>query len=83
MKNSLVATLNNKSSKKVPWRTWHVRGVAIEDLYNSKQEEMDSNDMEDDDYMKKGDLAASLVKCGDEILLRSQNFSLAQRKQLM
>lgn len=25
--------------------------------------------MEDDDYMKKGDLAASLVQCGDEICL--------------
>jgi len=69
LKNSLVATLNNKSSKKVPWRTWRVRGVAIEDLYNSKQEEMDSDDMEDNEYMKKGDLAASLMQCGDEICL--------------
>jgi len=69
LKNSLVATLNNKSSKKVPWRTWRVRGVAIEDLYNSKQEEMDSDDMEDNEYMKKGDLAASLMRCGDEICL--------------
>ena len=69
LKNSLVATLNNKSSKKVPWRTWRVRGVAIEDLYNSKQEEMDPDDMEDDEYMKKGDLAASLVQCGGKICL--------------
>jgi hypothetical protein len=43
--------------------------VAIEDLYNSKQEEMEDDDMEDDDYMKKGDLAASFVQCGDEICL--------------
>jgi len=43
--------------------------VAIEDLYNSKQEEIDPDDMEDDDYMKKGDLAASLVQCGGKICL--------------
>jgi len=51
--------------------------VAIEDLYNSKQEEIDPDDMEDDDYMKKGDLAASLVQCGGKICLcvmKSQDF---------
>ena len=69
LKNSYVATLNNKSSKKVPWRNWRVRGVAIEDLYNSKHEEMDPDNMEDDEYMKKGDLAASLVMCRGKICL--------------
>jgi hypothetical protein len=69
LKSSLVATLNNKNSKKVPWRTWRVRGVAINELYNSKHEEMEADDMEDEEYMKKGDLAATLVWCGTEICL--------------
>ena len=43
--------------------------MAIEDLYNSKQEEMDPDDMEDGEYMKRGDLAASLVMCGGKICL--------------
>ena len=68
LKNSLVATLNNPKSKKVPWRTWRIHNVAIDDLYNSKQE-MDSNDMEDEEYMKKGDLVAILVHSGGEICL--------------
>ena len=46
-----------------------MRNVAIDDLYNSKQQEMDSDDMEDEEYMKKGDLAAALVHSGGEICL--------------
>jgi hypothetical protein len=69
MKSSLIATLNNSKSKKVPWRTWRVRNVAIDDLYNSKREEMYSDDMEDEEYLKKGDLAAALVRSGGEICL--------------
>ena len=69
LKNSLIATLNNSKSKKVPWRTWHVLNVAIDDLYNSKQQEIDSDDMEDEEYMKKGDLAAALVHRGGKICL--------------
>ena len=42
--------------------------MATDDLYNSKQE-MDSDDMEDEEYMKKGDLAAALVHSGGEICL--------------
>ena len=40
LKSSLIATLNNSKSKKVPWCTWHVHNVAIDDLYNSKQQEI-------------------------------------------
>ena len=69
LKTSLISTLNNSKSKKVPWRTWHVCNVAIDDLYNSKQEEMDSDDMEDEEYMKKDDLASALVHSGAEICL--------------
>jgi hypothetical protein len=42
--------------------------MATDDLYNSKQE-MDSDDMEDEEYVKKGDLAAALVHSGGEICL--------------
>jgi hypothetical protein len=59
LKNSLIATLNNSKSKTVPWHTWHVCNM-IDGLYNSKQEEMNSDDMEDEEYMKKGDFAATL-----------------------
>ena len=69
LKSSLIATLNNSKSKKVPWCTCHVYNVAIDDLYNSKQQEMDSDDMEDEEYMKKGDLAAALVYSGGKICL--------------
>ena len=43
--------LNKNNSKKFPWWTWHVQRVAIEDFYNSKQENMNSDKMEDDEYM--------------------------------
>ena len=69
LKSSLIATLNNSKSKKVPWHTWCVRNVALDDLYHSKQQEMDSDNMEDEEYMKKGDLAAALVYSGGKICL--------------
>ena len=69
LKSSIIATLNNSKSKKDPWHTWCVCNVAIDYLYNSKQQEMDSDNMEDEEYMKKGDLAAALVHSGDKICL--------------
>ena len=60
--------------------------MEIDDLYYSKQEEIYSDDMEDTEYMKKGDLAAALVHSEMEsvfVLLRSKNYSLVLREQPM
>jgi len=46
-----------------------VQGVALEDLWNSKSDELDPEDMEDGDYMKKGDLVATLVQYGSKICM--------------
>ena len=43
--------------------------MAIDDLYTSKQQEIDSDDMKYEEYMKKGDLAAALVHSGGKICL--------------
>ena len=47
-------------------------GVQKADLQYTRekpQQEMDSDDMEDEEYMKKGDLAAALVHSGGKICL--------------
>lgn len=49
--------------------TLRVHGVAIEDFHNSKLDELGPDNMEDGDFMKKGDLAAILVCSGDRICL--------------
>jgi hypothetical protein len=46
-----------------------VWGVALEDLRNSRCDELDPENMEDGDYMKKGDLAATLVWSGNRICM--------------
>jgi len=56
LKSSVVASLSSNRSKKVTMQTLQVRGVALEDLRNSKSDELDPEDMEDGDYMKKGTL---------------------------
>ena len=61
LKSSVVASLSSNCSKKVTIQTLRVRGVALEDFHNSRSDELDPEDMEDGDYMKKGDLAATLV----------------------
>jgi len=61
LKSSVVASLSSNHSKKVTIQTLRVRGVALEDLHNSRSDELDPEDMEDGNYMKKGDLAATLV----------------------
>jgi hypothetical protein len=61
LKSSIVASLSSNRSKKVTMRTLRVRGVALEDLRNSRSDELDPENMEDGDYIKKGDLAATLV----------------------
>jgi hypothetical protein len=67
LKSSVVASLSSNRSKKVTIRTLQVRGVALEDLRNSRSDELDPENMEDGDYMKKGDLAATLVRSGNKI----------------
>jgi len=64
-----VASLSSNRSKKVTIRTLRVRGVALEDLHNSRCDELDPENMEDGDYMKKGDLAATLVRSGNRICM--------------
>ena len=54
LKSSIVASLSSNRSKKVTIRTLRVRGVALEDLCNSRSDELDPENMEDEDYMKKG-----------------------------
>ena len=41
----------------------------MEDLRNSRSDELDPENMEDEDYMKKGDLAATLVRSGNRICM--------------
>jgi hypothetical protein len=60
-----------------------VRGVALEDLRNSRSNELDPEDMEDGDYMKKNDLAATLVRSGNKIcmaVLEVTGFQFLQEK---
>ena len=57
--------------------------MALEDLHNSKSEELDPENMEDEDLMKKGDLAASLVRSGNRIcmaVLEVTGFQFAKEK---
>src|ERR1700733_2822280 len=46
LKSSVVASLSSNHSKKVTIRTLQVRGVALEDLHNSRSDELDPEDME-------------------------------------
>jgi len=69
LKSSVVASLSSNHSKKVTMRTLQVQGVSLEDLQNFKSNELDPEDMEDGDYMKKGDLVATLVQSGNKICM--------------
>ena len=69
LKSSLVASLSSHRSKKVTIPTLRVRGVALEDLHNSRLDELDPDNLEEGDYMKRGDLAAILVQSGDKICM--------------
>jgi len=84
LKSSLIATLNNSKSKKVPWCTWRVCNVAIDDLYNSKQQEMDSDDMEDEEYCTILIDSSPLSDCDtpDKIVISSPCFGSHDRVQI-
>ncbi|KZP09618.1 hypothetical protein FIBSPDRAFT_963820 [Athelia psychrophila] len=69
LKSCVVASLGSNRSKKVTMRTLRVRGIALEDFHNSQLNELDPDNMEDGDFMKKGDLVAVLVRSGDRICM--------------
>jgi hypothetical protein len=64
-----VASLSSNRSKKITIQTLRVWGVALEDLHNSRYDKLDPEDMEDVDYMKKRDLATTLVQSGNRICI--------------
>jgi hypothetical protein len=56
LKASLVATLSTTFSKKLSVRTLQNLGMTLEGLLNSKKhDELDPDDMDGEDVMKKGD----------------------------
>ncbi|KAJ7312418.1 hypothetical protein DFH08DRAFT_822155 [Mycena albidolilacea] len=69
LKSSLVASLSSNRSKKATMRTLHIRGVALEDLYNRQSEDFDPGDLDVDDLLKAGDLVATLMHTGEKICL--------------
>jgi hypothetical protein len=68
---SAVSSLSSHCSKKVTLQTLQVRGWTLDDLVNSglKNSELAPEDMEEGDYMKSGDLAATLVQSGAKICI--------------
>lgn len=69
LKSSIVATLSNNRSKKATMRTLRVQGVAVEDLRGRRSRDYDPTDLDSDEYLKAGDLAATLLRAGDHISL--------------
>ncbi|KAJ3714758.1 hypothetical protein C8R42DRAFT_591007, partial [Lentinula raphanica] len=67
-KSSLVATLCSNRAKKVTMRTLRARGVALEDLQKTKQEEtLDQVDLDGPDLIKTGDVVGILVRINDKV----------------
>ncbi|KAJ6603661.1 hypothetical protein B0H10DRAFT_2315727 [Mycena sp. CBHHK59/15] len=69
LKSSLVASLSSNRTKKVTMRTLRVQGVAVEDLQRRKSTALDLLNLEDEDVMKAGDLAATLFQSGNQLCL--------------
>ncbi|KAJ6626472.1 hypothetical protein B0H10DRAFT_2185720 [Mycena sp. CBHHK59/15] len=69
LKSSLVASLSSNRTKKVTMRTLRAQGVALEDLQRRKSMELDLLNLNDEDVMKAGDLAATLFQYRDQVCL--------------
>ncbi|KAJ7347943.1 hypothetical protein DFH08DRAFT_1001299, partial [Mycena albidolilacea] len=69
LKSSIVATLSNNRLKKATMRTLRVQGVAVEDLRGRRSHGYDPTDLDSDEYLKAGDLVATLLRAGDHISL--------------
>ena len=67
-KPSLVAGLCSNHAKKVTMRTLRARGLALEDLQKQSEYVEDLN-LEKEDLLKAGDLAAVLVRNEDKLAL--------------
>ncbi|KAJ4492024.1 hypothetical protein C8J55DRAFT_556304 [Lentinula edodes] len=75
-KSSLVATLCSDRARKVTMRTLHARGVAIEDLQNTKKEEtLDQVDLDGPDLIKSGDIVGVLVCTGNTVALATMEIT--------
>ena len=69
LKSSLVtALLTPYHSRKVTMRTLRAQGVTIRDLQKSSLN-LPSGNLEDEDLIKSGDIAAALVRVGSEVCL--------------
>jgi hypothetical protein len=67
-KASVIATrLTSKRACKVTMRTLRARGVTVEDLRQSKHDELNSVDLANTDLVKAGDIASILVRTEDQI----------------
>ncbi|KAJ6609768.1 hypothetical protein B0H10DRAFT_2295284 [Mycena sp. CBHHK59/15] len=66
LRSSLVASLSSNRTKKVTMRTLRAQGVALEDLQRRKSTELDRLNLNDEDVMKAGDLAATLFQSRDQ-----------------
>ena len=65
LKTSVVATLSTAFSKKLSVRTLQNMGMTLEGLLNSKKhDELDPDNMNGEDFMKKGDPVACLIQSG-------------------
>jgi hypothetical protein len=70
LKTSVVATLSTAFSKKLSVQTLRNMGMTLEGLLNSKKyDELDPDNMNGEDVMKKGDPVACLVQSGTKICL--------------
>jgi len=70
-KPSLVAGLSSNRSKTVTMRTLRSGGIALEDIRNSRSKlhELDPEDLDDGDLMRKTDLVGVLVRSAPTICL--------------
>jgi len=70
LKTSLVATLSTAFSKKLSVQTLWNMGMTLESLLNSKKhDELDPDSVDGEDFMKKGDPLACLMRSGFNICL--------------